>query len=88
MIITFLLICFSIFFLVSSLVRILLSVVIRRAQKREANRYQQGYSAGEHQTHKKEGEVYVSSPAPESQDKVVEKDMGEYVDFETVKEDK
>ena len=67
--------------------RIFLSVVFRREQKREANRYQQGYSAGEHQTHKKEGEVYVSSPAPESQDKVVEKDMGEYVDFETVKEE-
>lgn len=37
---------------------------------------------------RKEGEVYVSSEDANAPDKVVEKNMGEYVDFEQVKEEK
>lgn len=36
----------------------------------------------------KEGDVYVSKNDAEQQEKVVEKHMGEYVDYEQVKEEK
>lgn len=41
-------------------------------------------SAGGKRKRGKEGDVYVSSPSPDSKEKIVGKDMGEYVDYETV----
>lgn len=79
MIISFLFICFLLFSLVSMAVRLVLSMFWRRTKKREESA---------DVNHKKVGEVYVSSPKTVGQNKVVEKDMGEYVDFETVKEEK
>lgn len=35
-----------------------------------------------------EGQVYVSKDSTKNSEKIVEKDMGEYVSFETIKEDK
>lgn len=81
MLLSFLLICFLIFMIASLGVRILLTVAFNRAKRRGANVHQQNHT-------KREGEVYVSTPSAAPQDKVVEKDMGEYVEFETVKEDK
>lgn len=78
MIISFLFICFLLFSLVSLVVRLVLSLFLRRPKKGEESTV----------NHKKVGEVYVSSPSKVGQNKVVEKDMGEYVDFETVKEEK
>lgn len=79
MIISFLLICFFIFFIASTAVRLILSLVFRRTKRREKEE--------DIVNQKKVGEVYVSSPTSVGQNKVVEKDMGEYVDYETVKED-
>lgn len=88
MLLSFLLICFLIFMIASLGVRILLTVAFNRAKRRGANVHQQNYTSARPDDRKKEGEVYVSTSSVGAQDKVVEKDMGEYVEFETVKEDK
>ncbi len=80
----FLFICFLIFMMASAVIRLLLAIMLRRVRKRaESQSYTSEYE--QYET-KKEGEVFVS--APMEKEKVVEKDMGEYVEFETVKEDK
>lgn len=82
----FLFILFFFFLTVSLIIRILFAVFVNRTKRRYANATQQESYRGNGYSGKKEGEVYVSSTKTEK-DKVVEKDMGEYIDFETVKED-
>lgn len=88
MLLSFLFICFLIFMIASLGVRILLTVAFNRARKRGNKMYQQSYASAEPDSGQGEGDVFVSAPSSTPQDKVVEKDMGEYVDFETIKEDK
>ncbi len=40
------------------------------------------------QKSRRDGEVYISKVDENNSEKIVEKDMGEYVDYETIKEDK
>jgi hypothetical protein len=65
-------------------IKLLLAIMFHRVRRRTES---QSYTAEyEHQHTKREGDVFVSAPMEKG--KVVEKDMGEYVEFETVKEDK
>lgn len=72
--------------MVPLIIRVILSVFISKTRKKYANAAQQESYYDNGHSMKKEGEVFVSTTKTE-RDKVVEKDMGEYVDFETVKED-
>lgn len=82
----FLLSCFLIFMVASLFVKLMLTILLGRVRRRETQTYREYTSASE-QYSDKEGEVYVSSVSSSEQEKLVEKDMGEYVDFETVKEE-
>lgn len=75
-----------IFMVASLFVKLMLTLVLGRARRRETQSYRE-YTSVSEQYSDKEGEVYVSSVSSSEQEKLVEKDMGEYVDFETVKEE-
>lgn len=70
----------------SLFVKLMLTILLGRARRRETQTYRE-YTSSSEQYSDKEGEVYVSSVSSSEQEKLVEKDMGEYVDFETVKEE-
>lgn len=76
--------CFILFMLVTLVLRLVLNIVFGRTRKKysDAGSYQRGY----HHEGKADGDVYVSSQN-EQKEKVVGDDMGEYVDFEMVKEE-
>lgn len=82
----FLFTLFLLFTIVPLILRLVLLVFVNKTKKRYSNTEQHDNYSGRGYSEKKEGEVFVSSSSVEK-DKVVEKDMGEYVDFETVKED-
>lgn len=56
--------------------KILLAIIKRKSNK--ANK----------EAKRKEGEVFVSGDGPQRPEKIVEKNVGEYVDYEHIKEDK
>lgn len=70
--------------LVTLVLRLVLNFVFGRTRKKysDAGSYQREY----HHEGKADGDVYVSSQN-EQKEKVVGDDMGEYVDFEMVKEE-
>ncbi|MFP4557318.1 MAG: DUF4834 family protein [Bacteroidales bacterium] len=72
---------FAIFFLIIVLLgylsRFLLRIFVRRMQKRYNNEQQQ-----QQKYRRKEGDVHVTKTPPK--EKIVDKDVGEYVDYEEV----
>ncbi len=74
-ILRFLLIFFLVIFIISYILRIFARIFFRRIQK-DFNQQQQG------QNNRPEGDVSVSKPP--KQEKMVDKDVGDYVDYEEV----
>lgn len=78
---TLLLIIFTVILVCWLIVRIVLMRFVSR------NRNAQ-YPQARERRGRNDGDVYVSKDETDDDKKVVEKDMGEYVDYEPVKEDK
>lgn len=64
---------------------LIVRIIILRFLSKSRNRQ---YPQQTQDNHRNEGDVYVSKDETSDDNKVVEKDMGEYVDYETVKDDK
>jgi hypothetical protein len=73
----FLLIFFLVIFIISYIIRVLLRVFFKRMES-NFNQQQQGRNS------RPEGDVSVSKPP--KHDKLVDKDVGDYVDYEEVDE--
>jgi hypothetical protein len=75
--------------IVSSVLRLIVSFLFGRKVKRAARSYEQTYYEGSgRKGSQRQGDVYVSSDTTSGNEKkIVESDMGEYVDFEQVKEE-
>lgn len=79
---------FSFFMIIAFIILIswvVVRLIILRFVKRAKNT---DYPQAGNDSRRKDGEVYVSRDETDDDKKVVEKDMGEYVDYETIKEDK
>lgn len=78
---------FLFFIIISLIIRLLLMFFVARVNRKIQKQQETAtYTTEEGGYESKEGNVIVTDLS-QDEDKVVEKDMGEYVDFETVKEE-